>query len=78
MTMTKDRKNILLIFAGVIVCIIVFGIFVYPGAYKYDKLDQSFPVKINRFTGYTQIMTYDGWQELGNVQSVETQTTPAN
>lgn len=30
--------------------------------YKYDKLDQKYPVKINRITGETQVLTGRGWQ----------------
>lgn len=31
--------------------------------YKYDKLDQKYPVKINRITGETKVLTGWGWQD---------------
>ncbi|MFF3922611.1 hypothetical protein [Paenibacillus lactis] len=43
-------------------CICLFGLFIYPTMYKYDKLDQKYPVKINRITGETQVLTGRGWQ----------------
>ncbi|MCA0754883.1 hypothetical protein KP806_07460 [Paenibacillus sp. N4] len=43
------------------VSIILFGLFVYPTLYKYDKLEQQYPVKINRITGEVQILRGDGW-----------------
>jgi uncharacterized protein YfkK (UPF0435 family) len=45
------------------ICIVTFGLFIYPGLYKYDKLNQKLPVKINRITGSTQILTQKGWQD---------------
>ncbi len=43
-------------------CICLFGIFIYPTLYKYDKLDQKYPVQINRITGETKVLTGQGWQ----------------
>lgn len=48
------------------ISIIVFGLAIYPGLYKYDKLDQSLPVKINRITGDTKILTLNGWQDAND------------
>lgn len=49
---------------GLIAIVIVFiGIFIYPTVYKYDKLDQKFPVKINRITGKTHILLGYEWRE---------------
>lgn len=45
-------------------CIVAFGLFVYPGLYKYDKLNQKFPVKINRITGQTQVLYPNGWSNM--------------
>lgn len=41
--------------------IVLVSIFIYPTLYKYDKLDQKYPVKINRLTGKTEILTMNGW-----------------
>lgn len=50
-------------------CICLFGIFIYPTIYKYDKLDQKYPVKINRITGETKFLTGKGWQNAENYNS---------
>ncbi|WP_156088546.1 hypothetical protein [Mycobacterium tuberculosis] len=50
-------------------CICLFGIFVYPTMYKYDKLDQKYPVKINRITGETTVLTGKGWQNAEDYSS---------
>jgi hypothetical protein len=42
----------------IIIVILIFG---YPTLYKYDKLDQKWPVKINRITGKTQILYGLSW-----------------
>lgn len=52
-----------------IICIVAFGIFIYPGIYKYDKLDQKYPVMINRITGETKILFSDTWSTVGNVDA---------
>ncbi len=57
-------KSKIISFVMAILFIIVFGIFIYPGIYKYDKLNQNIPVKINRFTGSTQILTVNGWKSV--------------
>lgn len=38
--------------------------FIYPGIYKYDKLDQRMPVKINRLTGNTQVLVGTTWESV--------------
>lgn len=53
----------MLTFLFVVICIVSFGLFVYPGMYKYDKLNQKYPVKINRITGTTEVLTLKGWQD---------------
>lgn len=73
--MNEQRKNMLFAFAGIIICIIVFSLLIYPGIYKYDKFNQTLPVKINRFTGHTEVLTSNGWEEFKNTQ---TETSPAN
>ncbi|MCP1134383.1 hypothetical protein NKT34_13845 [Paenibacillus polysaccharolyticus] len=49
--------------------ILLFGLFVYPTLYKYDKLDQKKPVMINRITGEAKILTSEGWVESGQYES---------
>lgn len=44
------------------VSVVLFGLFLYPTLYKYDKLDQSKPVMINRLTGEVKILTEQGWK----------------
>lgn len=56
----------LLIVSMSILFIVTFGIFIYPGLYKYDKLEQKYPIKINRLTGSTQILTQKGWISADN------------
>lgn len=46
--------------------VILFGLFVYPTLYQYDKLDQRLPVKINRITGAAEILTAEGWVKSGD------------
>jgi hypothetical protein len=65
-------KKLLYCVASIII-IISFGIFIYPGIYKYDKLEQNYPVKINRLTGSTQILRGNGWQDMNNPQESELQ-----
>lgn len=48
----------------ILIGICLFGIFIYPTLYKFDKLDQKTPVKINRLTGETEILTSTGWKSL--------------
>ncbi|WP_054954993.1 hypothetical protein [Paenibacillus dakarensis] len=50
-------------YALIPLCIVLFGVFIYPTIYKFDKLEQKFPVKINRITGETKILTDQGWQD---------------
>lgn len=53
----------------IILGISAFGLFVYPGLYKYDKLDQKYPVMINRVTGETKVLYGDVWETVGNVDA---------
>lgn len=48
--------------------VVLFGLFVYPTLYKYDKLDQNKPVMINRITGEAKILTSQGWLETGQYE----------
>lgn len=57
------NMNLRKIIQFVAICIFValFGVFIYPGVYKFDKFDQKNPVKINRITGHTQVLIGDSW-----------------
>lgn len=68
--MTKEMMR----FVFAIIILISIMIFGYPTLYKYDKLDQKYPVKINRITGKTQILSGYGWTTVdGNVTSASIQ-----
>lgn len=54
-----------------VIIIASFSLFIYPGMYKYDKLHQEYPVKINRLTGSTQILTEKGWQDADNYNAAK-------
>ncbi|MBY9081548.1 hypothetical protein KIH86_26130 [Paenibacillus sp. HN-1] len=45
--------------------IALFGLLIYPGLYKYDKLEGKYPVRMNRITGETKILREDGWVKEG-------------
>ncbi|WP_141136736.1 hypothetical protein [Paenibacillus herberti] len=59
------------------ILILLFGIavFVYPTLYKYDKLDQKYPVKINRITGETKVLVGSTWNTVSDstndIQEIE-------
>lgn len=63
MYVLKGKKYLLFLIP---LCIVAFGIFVYPTLYKYDKLDQKYPVMINRITGETKVLTGNGWSAAGD------------
>ena len=64
--MKKELTRDVIRYSFIPISIIVFGLVIYPGLYKYDKLDQSLPVKINRITGDTKILTLNGWQDAND------------
>jgi hypothetical protein len=51
-------------YGAIALIVLMFALFVYPTLYKYDKLNQRFPVKINRITGTTEVLTPTGWEEM--------------
>ena len=53
----------------VIVAIALIGVLIYPTLWEYDKLYQELPVKINRITGSTYILTNQGWTKASNNNS---------
>ncbi|BCG59721.1 outer membrane protein assembly factor BamE [Paenibacillus sp. URB8-2] len=61
----KDGLNYL----AVAFCIAAFGLFIYPGLYKYDKLNQKYPVMINRITGETKVLKGNTWETVGNADA---------
>ena len=61
--MEKESSKIIIRYSFVLIGVIIFGLVIYPGLYKYEKLDQRFPVKINRITGDAKILTINGWQD---------------
>lgn len=60
-------KNKIGFYVSIIVVIFLFGILFYPTLYRYDKLDQRYPVKINRITGKTEVLTDKGWNLVENI-----------
>ncbi len=60
--------------AVILLFIIAFGIFIYPGIYEYDKSEQRYPVKINRLTGSAQILRGDGWHKIDSPKESEMQS----
>lgn len=58
------------------VLIVLFGLFVYPTMYKYDKFDQRIPVKINRITGKTEFLYAQGWTVAAPTTTPSPTTTP--
>jgi hypothetical protein len=58
-----------LLASAVIVFVVFVAAFVWPSAYRYDRLN-TLPVRINRFTGTTEVLTGEGWkvlQQSGNL-----------
>ncbi|NGM81311.1 hypothetical protein G5B47_02665 [Paenibacillus sp. 7124] len=56
-------------YLAVAICIAAFGLFIYPGMYKYDKLNQKYPVMINRITGETKVLKGNTWETVGNADA---------
>ncbi|KAA9004823.1 hypothetical protein F4V43_09310 [Paenibacillus spiritus] len=44
-----------------LLAIVLFGLFVCPGLYRYDELEQKYPVRINRITGTTHVLVQGQW-----------------
>jgi len=67
-------------YSGIAIIVILFGLFIYPTMYEYDKLDQKYPVKINRITGKTEVL-YPGsdWADVAsNAQSTSVPVPTSN
>jgi len=65
--MENQRINWTAILLGAMFCItiLIIGLFIWPGMYEYDKMDQKWPVRINRLTGETEVLIQEGWFPLG-------------
>jgi hypothetical protein len=54
--------------AALLTAVGLFGLFVWPTPYRYDHIDYgrgtSYPVRQNRFTGYTQVLFSGGWETV--------------
>lgn len=64
------RRDIF-ITCSILSALILFSIFIYPTLYKYEKLDQKTPVKINRITGSTELLTSNGWVSVDDPSNTE-------
>lgn len=53
-------------FTAIAIIVVLFGIFVYPTMYKYDKYNQKVPVRINRITGEAYLLDPEGWKKAGS------------
>lgn len=72
-------KKWYLIFPMTLVTIIAFALLIYPTMYRYDKFEQKYPVKINRFTGETKILTGIGWVDLNQYKNLDSPlSSPTN
>lgn len=56
-------------YSAILILVILIGLFVYPTVYKYDKLEQKYPVRINRITGNTEVLRNNGWIDVDATQS---------
>jgi hypothetical protein len=59
-TMKKD----IIRYSALIIIVLIVAIFIYPTLYRYDKLNQKIPVRINRITGTAAMLDTDGWKEM--------------
>ena len=63
------EKNIIIICALIFVTLIAGGVLFWPTLYRYERIGGEFPVRINRFTGYTEILYMSGWErEVSNTE----------
>ncbi len=67
-------KNLIIICALICATLIICGVLFWPTLYKYDKILGKLPVRINRLTGYTEILTPSGWER--KVSDNETKAIP--
>ena len=63
------EKNIIIICALIFVTLIAGGVLFWPTLYRYERIGGEFPVRINRFTGYTEILYMSRWErEVSNTE----------
>jgi hypothetical protein len=67
-------KNIIIICALICATLIVCGVLFWPTLYRYEKIGGKLPVRINRLTGYTEILSISGWER--KVSNKEIQEIP--
>jgi hypothetical protein len=74
----KMRENHVIILCGIIcITLIICGALFWPTLYRFDKIkyaDYQLPIKLNRITGYTEILYPNGWRTV----SYEIQVLPIN
>jgi hypothetical protein len=65
------EKNIIILGAVICATLIICGILYWPTLYRYDKIEGKMPIRVNRITGYTEIL-YRGheWKPVKNVQTI--------
>lgn len=63
------EKNAIIICALICATSIICGVLFWPTLYRYDKLGGKLPVRINRLTGYTEILYSSGWKSLNNKET---------
>jgi hypothetical protein len=68
------EKNAIIICALICITLIICGMLFWPTLYRYDKYEKELPVRINRLTGYTEILYDSGWER--KVSEKELQAIP--
>ena len=64
------EKNTIIVCATVCVTLIICGIIFWPTLFRYDKIkfgESTLPFRVNRITGYTEILYLDGWKIVSYV-----------
>jgi hypothetical protein len=56
------EKKAIIICAIICTTLIICGVLFWPTLYRYDKFVGKLPVRINRLTGYTEILYASGWK----------------
>lgn len=64
-------KSKLIMFAIGCVTLIIFGILFWPTLYRYDKHGGKWPIRINRITGYTEMLTGTQWTPVDEGQKAK-------
>ena len=64
--LARHLKGTGVLYAATFILIALFGLLVWPTAYRYDHIEvgkeTSYPVRQNRFTGSTEILYPSGWR----------------